>query len=327
MLAMDQNLIQIIWAEPRAVLPGNVVGGFCFNAPSPWSSAPVANLDMPVLGSSDTACSELLCVPESIVYMEAGNIRFTLSESFIFGICTLEDSVGSGLESLTASAYAEIFQLLLELGFPEVWRFWNHFPDINSEESGLERYRQFNIGRQRAFDAAIHLMKGRMPAASAVGVRSGPLTIAFLAGHSSPVLIENPAQVSAYEYPDTYGPQSPSFSRAAVVAIGSKKLMLVSGTASIQGHVTINPGDAFKQTKTALENIRLVSETAEARCGFGINLSALYYRAYVRDPDDYQEVHNAISETLGAQADVHYVQADICRRDLLVEIEATGYAR
>jgi len=51
-------------------------------------------------------------------------------------------------------------------------------------------------------------------------------------------------------------------------------------------------------------------------------LAELSLRAYVRHAGDYPTVQAIVEEQVGADASVVYVQADICRSDLLVEVEA-----
>jgi hypothetical protein len=48
------------------------------------------------------------------------------------------------------------------------------------------------------------------------------------------------------------------------------------------------------------------------------------YKVYVRNPADLPIVQSQLHTALGARAQVLYLQADVCRPDLLVEIEATG---
>lgn len=326
MLDKEQYPFRIVWKSPTKTDSLGLVGGFQFGERLGETSFPLVCLDMPVLESSGPCGEEAWYSSRPISYGQKGNIRFCQAEHFMFGVISLEQIDPQALEKLTAEGYSELLEFLMVSGFHEIWRLWNYFSDINSDSSGLERYRQFNIGRQVAFDRAAGLMKGRMPAASTVGVRTGPLTIAFLAGKSPPIYIENPSQVSAYEYPEMYGPQSPSFSRGAIVNLGAFDLVLVSGTASIKGHETVNIGDPYEQTLTALHNIRIVIEAAKKQCGIHADVSRMYYRAYVRNAEDLLEVQRAVNHCLGHQVQLHYVQADICRRDLLVEIEATGYA-
>lgn len=317
--------LRVTWSAPSDPLPLGSLGGFRFCGSLVHTELPLVWLDMPVLGSAKTVAEEWWCTSNPVSYGQKGNIKFSITDDFVFGVISLDENSPNDLSKLTTNAYSEIFEYLRDSGFHQIWRLWNHFSNINSDDSGLERYRQFNIGRQIAFDKAESLLKGRMPAASAVGVKTGPLVISFLAGKALHAVIENPDQVSAFEYPEIYGPQSPSFSRAAVVPIGSDTLVLVSGTASIKGHLTTNLGNPYEQTLTAFENIQIVTESAGRQCCGCIELSRMFYRVYVRNAEDYSEVQRAMLACLGDESKVHYVQADICRDDLLVEIEATGY--
>ena len=53
-------------------------------------------------------------------------------------------------------------------------------------------------------------------------------------------------------------------------------------------------------------------------------LSQLQYRIYVRHAGDVEKIQRELEVCLGEGLDAHYVQADVCRQELLVEIEATG---
>jgi hypothetical protein len=110
------------------------------------------------------------------------------------------------LQAATEEAYRRIFRLIEREGLPHLWRVWNYLAAINGESNGLERYRQFNIGRQDAFLEFSRGATGNVPAACAIGLASGPLSIAFMAGDQPAVPVENPRQVSAYNYPASYAP-------------------------------------------------------------------------------------------------------------------------
>lgn len=227
----------------------------------------------------------------------------------------------SALQQAAFDIYARIFRLLDAQGLPHLWRLWNYMADINGEVDGLERYRQFNMGRGDAFEAGARSVVGRVPAACALGMASGPLTVAFLAGPTPIVAVENPRQVSAFLYPDRYGPRSPTFSRAALVHPPGQEILFVSGTASIVGHETVHPGDVRAQTAESLDNIAAVLAEASGRSRSGpFALGDLGYRAYVRHPADLAAVREVVEQRLG-DAPVAFVLADVCRSDLLVEIE------
>jgi enamine deaminase RidA (YjgF/YER057c/UK114 family) len=165
-----------------------------------------------------------------------------------------------------------------------------------------------------------------VPAASALGSRAGsPLSIYFIAARHSPMMIENPRQVSAYRYPPRYGTHSPLFSRACVTSEPGGTDLFVSGTASIVGHETIHRGDVVAQTRETLCNITaLLEETNRRTQSSRYTLDNLKYKVYVRDPSDQRAVAAEMSATLRNSPCVVYLQADVCRDDLLVEIEATG---
>jgi chorismate lyase/3-hydroxybenzoate synthase len=183
------------------------------------------------------------------------------------------------------------------------------------------------MGRQQAFiDAGQAALEGA-PAACALGIRQGALCIRFLAGRAAAVPVENPRQVSAYRYPDTYGPRSPTFSRAALAALGGGDIALfISGTASIIGHETVHLGDVRAQTHETLRNLAAVIGAANGRTSAVFDVSRLEAVVYVRHVADAPLVREVLDEVLGPQAHTvrHavYLEADICRQDLLVEIEA-----
>ena len=258
---------------------------------------------------------------------ERSGIRYRRMGDTLFGVLEADESDFPGsapLRAATEAAYLHIFALLAAEGLPHLWRVWNYLADINGEQDGLERYRQFNIGRQDAFLASGRLASGNVPAACAIGLAGGPLRIAFLAGRCAAVPVENPRQVSAYDYPSDYGPRSPTFSRAALVVEGGHVLLFVSGTASIVGHLTVHAGDAAAQARESLANIDAVLAAANERLTAGaFRRDDLSYRVYLRHGGDLPIVAAAVGTALGG-AGVLFVTADICRADLLVEIEAVG---
>jgi enamine deaminase RidA (YjgF/YER057c/UK114 family) len=325
MLEVAKNSLDVVWTKPDSIVSLSVLGGFGFGKPTSKLSAAFAWIDMPLLGCEDSSAIECWCTAKAVKHGRSGAIEYAVTDDYVFGTLSYPDN--SRLDETTERAYSELLNFLADIGFNEVWRFWNHIREINAEEFGLERYRSFNLGRQAAFEKAEQLIKGRMPAASAVGTKSGPLLIGFLAGRSAPLLIENPVQVSAYDYPSEYGPQSPSFSRAAIVSIGAIELLLISGTASIVGHKTVHAGKPYEQTLTALGNIKKLVEVAQNRLQKAMDIAKFYYRVYIRNPGDLPLIQRAFADFFDGASVAHYVQADICRSDLLVEIEAVGHAR
>jgi hypothetical protein len=54
------------------------------------------------------------------------------------------------------------------------------------------------------------------------------------------------------------------------------------------------------------------------------SLDGLKFKVYVRQPSDLGAIEEVLAGSLGASTPVVYLRADVCREDLLVEIEATG---
>ena len=156
------------------------------------------------------------------------------------------------------------------------------------------------------------------------GCAEGPLTIAFLAGRVPPLRIENPRQTSAYHYPAQYGARSPTFSRATLARCGNDEIFLLSGTASVVGHATLHPDDVLAQTRETIANIRaVVGEANRLSSGPGFTLSDLHYRVYIRHATDLPVVRAELERSVGDAPESVYLNADVCRQDLLVEIEAS----
>jgi chorismate lyase / 3-hydroxybenzoate synthase len=228
------------------------------------------------------------------------------------------------LELAARRLYVEIFHATRHL---HLARIWNYVPAINQAgASGLENYRAFCQGRSLAFEQQHGAgFKFLVPAASAVGCASTTLTVVFVACHTRPRHVENPAQVPAYDYPREYGPRSPSFARATVVPGARDATVFISGTAAIRGHTTVAPDGIAGQLDCTLENLHEISRA----CGIGPHLapagaSSRHFKVYVRHAADQPLVAATLGARLLEERDrVTYLHADICRRPLLVEIEAT----
>lgn len=257
-----------------------------------------------------------------------GCVRWRTDGHWVLGTIDLDEgSQPEGLAALSEHAYRDLFQALDATGCTHLQRIWNYLPQINGDGGGLERYRQFNLGRQRAFIAAGRAAFEGAPAACALGIRQGALGVRFLAGRRAPRPVENPRQVSAYRYPSTYGPSAPTFSRAALAELGDGQVALfISGTASIVGHETVHVGDVQAQTRETLRNLTAVIDTAHGQGSARFALADLHGVVYIRHVADAPVVRQLLAEAVGEEAplvrDAVFLEADICRQDLLVEIEA-----
>lgn len=300
---------------------------------------PSMHVSMPRLDVEDSIC-EVWHGSGRPTQGHCGAIHYRYDNDMLFGVIKLSEAMFEAsadktpLQQATESAYRQIFSLLDTLHFPYLFRIWNYMADINANSYGLERYVQFNLGRQDAFLAHGRDVVGNVPAACALGF--GPtfgeecspqesLSISFLAGRVMPQCIENPRQISAYEYPQQYGPRSPTFSRASLIRLGQDDVLFLSGTASIVGHASLHPDDVIAQTRETVANIEAVLAEANRLVGQPkFDLSSLYYKVYVRHAADLEQIRNELAHCVGDALKAVYLQADVCRQDLLLEIEATA---
>jgi chorismate lyase / 3-hydroxybenzoate synthase len=294
---------------------------------------PIAACMTPSLGANGLC--EVWRVAGVRVHLSSGEtlqsrVRYRYCDDLLFGSVMVGEQDDAdearALLQATDSAYREIFDVLNRTGHRHLIRIWNYLPEINRETGGDERYRHFNSARQLAFRNSGRATTGAVPAASALGSPAGsPISIHFLAARIPPQMIENPRQTSAYHYPPKFGRHSPIFSRACVWGEPGCAKLFISGTASIVGHDTIHVGDVAAQTRETMANIGALLDEANRVVGSGSYSAArLNLKVYVRRPPDLPAIKAALSRCLSPATQVLYLQADVCREDLLVEIEAVG---
>ncbi|MGK7294606.1 MAG: pteridine-dependent deoxygenase like protein, partial [Candidatus Wenzhouxiangella sp. M2_3B_020] len=220
--------------------------------------------------------------------------------------------------------YRRLIGRLEESSFGYPLRLWNYFPAINAGDGDRERYRRFCVGRGRALEAA-GLNDAQMCAATAIGGDEPVMQLVALVGSAPGVSIENPRQVSSWNYPRQYGPRQPAFARATGIELaGGRSGLLVSGTASVIGHATAHPDDELAQTEEAASNLdALLAHAANAMrdpglAEFGPHSMA---RVYVRRDEDWPAIEQRLRDRW-PRLRLCGLRGDICRSDLMVEIEA-----
>jgi len=129
----------------------------------------------------------------------------------------------------------------------------------------------------------------------------------------------------AYEY----FPRPSSFSRALCLEIGGHKILLISGTASVdeQGK-SIHVGDFRAQCWRTYRNITELLR-AEDMTWHDVVRTTCYLRDMSRDYKDFNEVRTAFFDWIGLEVlpASTGIQAIICREDLLVEIEGIAVTK
>lgn len=227
---------------------------------------------------------------------------------------------GEPLADAAETLYRRLLGSVAELGYPHLIRIWNYIPDINRGLGEEERYVRFNAGRKAAFDA-LGYQPAEYPAATGIGCAADePLTVVVAASRQRPRFLENPRQTSAYRYPRRYGLRPPAFARATLLPAGDQVTLFVSGTASIVGHRSRHAaiGAQLEETLANLEG--LIAHAVAASPGFTAGATR-DWQVYLRHPADRAAVEAPVRDRLGGR--VAFLQAEICRRELLIEIEGT----
>lgn len=301
---------------------GYVLGVIGFGRRAPVVPAPIW-VDIPVLGGGDTSL-EVWTSDLPVTACNYQGVNGTFNGNVLFGSLTLEQRAGDSLQTLAKQAYTRIFEFIDHHDYRNLLRVWHYFPQINDDENGLERYRGFNIGRHEAFVAnGRSISEENVPAASALGSDSGSLTIYFMAGKRPGKAVENPRQVSAYHYPNLFGPRSPVFVRAMSVTVGRQNCFFISGTASIVGYETVHQGDVEKQAGETLLNIRTLLEQAPH---YDSKRGRMLIKVYLRYAHDLDVVRDRVKVEFGAACNTVYLHSNICRSDLLLEIEGAYFS-
>ena len=228
--------------------------------------------------------------------------------------------------------------------FDQVVRTWLYLGDIVGPEGDTQRYKELNRARTDFYRdirfGTEHTPPGWnkpfFPASTGIGTEGRDISMGCIALASDrkdllTIPLENPQQTAAFDYAHQYGPQSPKFARAMVVAAGDTATTFVSGTASITASETRYLDDLQGQTRQTLENIEaLIAEENFCRHGMpglGATLRHLaLMRVYVKRQEDYAAVQAVCQERLGEVPTI-YVVGDVCRPELLVEIEGIAFSQ
>ena len=300
-----------------AALPPGLLAAVRFGpatADKPLGAGPLRiNVGLaPLTPSVDT---ELWWATGAVEHGSAGSIRYAHDEQRLIAILELDEREHGGIVGAAAAAYSQMRDFQQQSSFPHLLRIWNYLDAINQGAGDLERYRDFCVGRTQGLGNA---SAASYPAATGIGHQHAThkLQVYWLASRLPGTSIENPRQVSAYRYPRDHGPASPTFARATLANDGS---LLISGTASIVGHVSKHGGDALAQLDETLRNLAALNERADALRP-ALSRPKDLLKVYLRDPDHLAAVAEKLEQAF-PRSTVIYLAADICRSELLLEIE------
>jgi len=241
--------------------------------------------------------------------VQAGSLRYVIGSSL-----SADEPAEPSRQAQSMLAKAERLLSLAGGSLFNVARTWMWLGDI------LEWYADFNRVRNRFFTERGLLNNngnGRLPASTGIGI--GPagklkcsmdLCGVIGVGHEIEYLLAGGNQGPASEY-------GSAFSRAAAAVTPAGKTVFVSGTAAVSERgETMHRGDARAQIQDTIKNVLAVLR--DTGCDETDVVQAIVYCKNV-------EVEKAFRDSQGDLSWPHIITiADICRPDLLFEVEATA---
>jgi len=264
--------------------------------------------------------------------------RFALASARVRGALALDEGA---FRERAVAAYARIRETLAPLRARQVVRMWNFIPRILGPLGRFpQRYMAFNDARYRALAAWERgdSAPGSVIAASGVGHDGDDLVVHALATIGGGRAVENPRQVAAYRYSARYGSLPPCFARATLVPAAPRRhWLLVSGTASVRGEDSMHAGDLHGQAYETLDNLSSLVGAARAAVGQtdgdqelaqdglargdGCLWRFRHLRVYYVEAARREEVAAVVGRAFRRALTLEVVRADLCRPELLVEIE------
>lgn len=243
--------------------------------------------------------------------------RFTTHTTPGFAMITTTMADPADPEAGGHELYSGLLDTARRLERPHFLRIWQYLPRVNSPFREEDRYQAFCAGRHRALKTAGYKPE-ELPAACLLGDNNDKILLYALISDRAGRQVENPRQQSAFDYPSQYGRTAPSFSRATAARNGSSEHLFISGTSSITGHVSRHT-ETLDQLEETLNNLDALVAHWDPKAG-GLGAIAPM-KVYLRHAGDLEAVRAALSKRLPSGHPVTYLRADVCRRELNVEIE------
>jgi enamine deaminase RidA (YjgF/YER057c/UK114 family) len=224
-----------------------------------------------------------------------------------------------------------------QLSFDHIVRQWNYIGNILEVKKEVQNYQKFNEVRSEYYHKYRNVHS--YPAATGIGMKFGGVVLDFCAvkalANLKIIAVDNPDQIRPYDYSQQVLKgkplcskginQPPQFERALFLTENMGSTLFVSGTASIIGQDTIGIDNVEEQTIVTLDNINKLTDSARISHLSGkpgsYAGSPILLRVYIKNQYDIPKVKAICDQRYPGVCSV-FIEADICRDNLLVEIEA-----
>ena len=260
---------------------------------------------------------------DGYILLRGDSFRELISEGVV------PSSLSGSIREQSESVFARIGKMLSDNGFStdDIYRQWNYIEQITSMHNGRQNYQDFNDARSLFYEE--NGWHSNYPAATGIGTSRGGVMIEIMAtcgGNPANCPIDNPLQTAAHDYSQRVligngegQKTTPKFERARIAG----ENIYISGTAAIRGEESLSSLDITGQTAATME----IMNTLIAPDNIPIPCRSTVYdtlRVYVKREEDILPAQEYLQEHYPA-AQKHFVVSDVCRPELLIEIEGTAH--
>lgn len=221
------------------------------------------------------------------------------------------------------------------------WNYIERITHVPDNEGANQHYQDFNDARSHFY--ANTEWKTGYPAATGIGTSQGGImvevdAVALSCRKCAAVALDNALQVAAHDYSQNVligvadkifrHKTTPKFERAkAVVSPASGLHVYISGTAAIRGEASLTGVGIEQQTLTTLENIEYLISRQNLR-KHGIKAEKTpeiqIFRVYLKSENLFEAARKIIDQRY-PEVRTLYVLTDVCRDELLIEIEGVAF--
>ncbi len=309
----------------------------CVDASFPGKLLPICYVSQcPLVGALNAEVLHISSVKDlTITYGENYLILENESGRELITGGLLPPDITTTISIQSDAVFSLMEEILVKENFPlnSIVRQWNYIEKITRFDGHHQHYQDFNDSRSRFYSKSD--WSHGYPAATGIGTHLGGVMVEFVALSGNETInmaLDNPLQISAHRYSqkvllgetDKSTPKlaSPKFERARIIGSPLRQTVYISGTAAIRGEASCLAGDVVEQTRITMENIDHLTSPDNYPFPIGTRTYKLL-RVYLKDDSLIEDVSRYLSVNY-PEPDKIYICADVCRDELLLEIEGVA---
>lgn len=262
---------------------------------------------------------------DQITFRHHGGFPYVILENadgrFLFAGGFHGDVINFGIQQQSAEVFHTMGEVMRREGFPinSIIRQWNYIEQITRFDGPDQHYQMFNNTRADFYEKTD--WKNGYPAATGIGANLGGILVdldaaVFARPECYVTPIDNKLQIAAHAYSAQVleaaqqKKATPKFERAKSMTFDDRRIVYISGTAAIRGEESLVGVGLRHQLHITMENIDQLIGKAKLKM----------LRVYLKDKSFYEEARELL-EGYNLNIPISYMWADVCRDELLIEIE------